>query len=112
MVPTNQMETFFAENQMPDGSTSFWATYSSSTGTYSFNSMRQYLVDMLQKEEITADDYTFTLVPVAISTETSSSSSSTTVVTSCVPYLTKPTMCELNLSDAKITFTYSRQVIN
>lgn len=112
MVLSKDKEQFFAKNRVPDNKTSFLATYDSQTGTYTFGALREYIVDMLAKETVTPDDYTFTLVPVTVSTETSQSSyyyQGTSTVTAVTPYVSNPVMTSLDLKGAKISFVYTKQ---
>lgn len=114
MVLSNKKGEFFAKNQLPDDKTSFVATYNATTKTYNFNNMREYLIEMLDKEEpLTAADYTFTLTPVSMVTETSQSSyyytSSSSVLSGITPMIAMPAMVELLPAKAKIKLTFSRQ---
>lgn len=117
MVLKKDRESFFANNKVPDDVTSFYATYNSTTGSYDFSSMLNYLTEMLKRDDITAEDWTFSVVPVQINFEETVSSSyyyygtSSSVISEVQPYLISPAMCELRLPDAKIKFTYSRQII-
>lgn len=108
MVLKSKKDEFFAQNKLPDNITSFYAAYDETTGTYSFASMRSYLMEMLEKENISPEDYTFTLTPVQLGFESSTDSYSTTQVLSTVaPYVQKPAMAKINLEKAKIKFTFS-----
>lgn len=112
LILKNKQQEFFEKSKVTDSKTSFYATYDSTTGTYSFSSMRQYLLDALNKEsELTADDYTFVITPVTINTESTSSyySSQTTYISSIVPYVEQPAMAQLDLDNAKIILTFSNQ---
>ncbi len=112
MVKTKDLASFFANNRVPDDKTSFWASYDSKRRQYTFTSMRSYIVDMLKLSEPAEEDMDFTLVPVNIVTESTSYGSTVhTYVTSCVPYLTRPTLCRLLPENAQIKFTYSGEVI-
>jgi hypothetical protein len=119
--------SFFANNELTDDVTSFTASYDSDSGTYTFSGMRDYIIDLLSKDTITDDDVTFTLTPVYIVTESSSSSSSssyyyyyyygyssstTTYTTSIIPYISAPVMTKLDLDNAKIYFTFSKQSVS
>lgn len=115
VVLKKDKDEFFAKNKITDSKTSFLATYSSSTNSYSLTNMRQYLLDMLAKDELTADDYTFIITPVDVTTESSSDSyyqSGQTYVTSIAPYVSGPSMVTLKLSEAKIKLTFSKQYAN
>ncbi len=118
MVLSKDKDEFFASNKLPDSTTSFYATYSSTTGMYSFGDMRAYVLDLLSKDTITEEDYTFTIVPVGATFETSSSSSyysyyySTSQTLSAItPYVSAPVMAKLNLDKAEIILTYSTQSV-
>ena len=113
MVKSSEYENFFNGNKTPDNLTSFTGVYDSVKKRYYFTSLRNYFLNLLQQESISEEDYTFTLVPVEITTETSNSyyGEGTTYVTKCVPYTIRPTMSLLNTNDATITFSYSTQVI-
>ncbi len=115
MVLKNKKDEFFAENSLVDNKTSFYATYDSFKNCYTFSSMRAYLLDLLEKKdkgELTADDYTFVLTPVQVNKEASASSggyygSTDYVVSSIVPYVSKPAMGKILLDKAKIILTFS-----
>ena len=112
MVLKNKKEEFFADNSINDNLTSFYASYDSTNDCYNFNSMRAYILDLIDKGEITEDDYTFSLVPVQVNMELSAGSSAynpTYVVSSIVPYVSKPVMTKISLDKAKIKLTFSAQ---
>lgn len=117
MIRKNEYEEFFRENKVPDGKSSFYAAYNADNGSYQFNSMRSYFLQILEDDEkgetIDADDTEFVLVPVAVKTEsvTNYDGSSTIYVTRCQPYLERPTMTQLHTDRAIICFTYSSQQI-
>lgn len=117
LVLKKDRDEFFAENRLNNNRTSFYATYSSSTGGYYFSGLQNYLAEMLEKEEITADDYTFSLVPVQINFENMVnnsyySTSTEQSVAEILPYLVKPVMADIRLDKAKIKFSYSLQSRN
>ena len=114
MVLKKDRDEFFAKNKLTDNITSFYATYNSTSRTYNFNSLRSYLTSLLDKEEITPDDCTFSLVPVQVSFEnlvnTSYYSTTTQQTESEIqPYLISPAMADVKINEAKIKFTYSLQ---
>lgn len=110
LVLAKDKEKFFADNKISDDITSFTATYNSTRKSYGFYSMRSYLTEMLKKETLTPDDYTFILVPVNIETESNTNYGSTvSYVTTISPYVTRPAMAQLDLPKAKIKMTYTRQ---
>lgn len=117
MVKRSELDSFFAENKVPDGENSFYAAFNSETGSYRFDTMRAYFLNLLAKEEkgesLSADDTEFVLVPVNITTETTTGYNSVTVtVTRCLPYMVRPTMTLLHTDRSIICFTYSTQQID
>lgn len=116
MVLSSKKDAFFLNNELNNNVTSFYAAYDSDKHRYRFSGMRDYLLDILKKGDISPDDYTFTLTPVTIQTEVNSSNSyygsSTTYVSSIDPYIGAPTMVSLDLEKAKVTLTFSKQTID
>ncbi len=111
MVLSSRKNEFFDNNEVSDNKYSFHAAYDATNKRYLFSGLRDYLLTMLEKGEITPEDYTFTLTPVNITTENYSSSSSSLFISAIVPYIDKPAMGELKLNEAKIKLTYSKQSI-
>lgn len=114
LILKNKKAEFFQNNNLPDNITSFSADYDSTNRRYYFGSLRSYLMSMIDKEDITPDDYTFVLTPVYISVETSGDYyyGTTTTVTAVTPYISAPSMTKILFDKAKIKFTYSNQMIN
>lgn len=116
MIKSSELDDFFAEGRLPDNKSSFTSIYSASTGSYTFTSMRQYIVDLKQKgeENITEEDVTFTLIPVTVQTEDytdPNTGAAMTAVTDISPYILMPTMAELDTENAIVVFTYSNQTL-
>lgn len=116
MVKTSELDSFFSEGRLPDNKSSFTSIFSSDTNSYTFSSMRQYIVDLKAKgeENITPEDVEFTLVPVTVSTEDYTDNSTgnlVTVVTAITPYIIMPTMAELDTENSLIIFTFSNQTL-
>ena len=114
LIKSSKVDDFFANNELPDSKTSFTAVYSSSTKQYNFTSMREYILDLLDKDTITDDDVSFTLVPVSVTEEVETNSyygTSTSYVTKCTPYASKPTMTRIHTEDATIVFSFSSQYL-
>lgn len=112
MIKTSEMDEFFAKNKLPDNLSSFTANYNSETGSYTFSSLRAYIMDLISKNEIAEEDVDFTIVPVNITQETESSyGTTTTYVTKCTPYSIRPTMTRLHTDKALTVFTFSSQLI-
>ncbi len=113
LVLKKDRDAFFAKNKLTDNVTSFYAEYSASYGRYYFGSLRSYLTEMLSHDEITEEDYTFSLVPVQVNFENTANSSYYSTVSQVeseiYPYVAGPAMVEMRLEDVKIKFTYSLQ---
>lgn len=109
MVLTKDLKDFFAGNKVPDAITSFYATYNSETKSYTFNSMRNYVIKLMKEgNTVKEEDMMFTLLPVVISTDNDAYTGEI-VPNTCTPYTARPTMSILDLSRAKIRFEYSIQ---
>lgn len=106
MVRKVDFESFFAENRVPDNTKkSFWASYDSSRGLYTFTSMREMIVDLMKTgQEVPQEDMEFILVPVEISTQLVNQNYQ---VTACTPYLNRPTLAAPKLDKAKLQFIFS-----
>ena len=113
MVLKKDRDSFFAENKINDNLTSFYAQYSSTTGTYTFGALRDYIINLIEKDEITDDDVTFVLTPVNLQIETSGDYyyGTSSTVTAITPYISTPRMCTLDYSKTKIRLTYSKQTL-
>ncbi len=114
MIKTSELDNFFNQNKVPDGKTSFSAEYDSVNKRYKFTSMRNYIIELLNKSTITEEDVEFTILPISLSTETVTNygGSATVYVTKCTPYTIKPTLTWLKTDDASIVFTFSSQIID
>lgn len=115
MILKKDKKDFFANNELTNNKTSFLAVYNSAQKSYDFSSMRGYLLDMLDKEIPTAEDYTFTIMPVDVQTESTQESyyqSAMTYTTAITPFISGASMVKLNLSKAKITLTFGKQTSN
>ena len=115
MVRSDMKEEFFAKNMITDNISSFLGTYNSTSKCYEFPDMSPYLLDRIKNGNATQNQYTFTLTPVTVNTETNSTSyyygTTTTTVSSIVPYVETPVMAKILLEDAKIILNYSKQTL-
>ena len=102
------MNKFFAESQITDNENSFYAVYNKEKNCYQFSDMRSYIINMVKKDEITADDTDFVIIPVSVATETVND---VVYINDIVPYVETPTMAKLLLDKATIKFTFSKQTI-
>lgn len=119
MVLTKDKEKFFNLSELTNDETSFYATYDSTNNRYRFSGLRPYLIKMLEKYNegtLTTEDYTFTLTPVSVIMETNNSSyyygSSTSYLSAINPYIGTPVMVSLDLDEASVNFTFSKQNVN
>ena len=115
MILSKDKDKFFIDNELTDDVTSFIAQYDETNRCYTFSEMRNYIKDMLDKETVTPEDYTFTITPVSLVTTTEASTSyyyytSAERVNAVVPFINTPAMAILELDKSKIVFTFSKQV--
>lgn len=113
LVLKNKKDKFFADNLVNDNVSSFYATFDSENMCYTFSDMRGYILDVLGKDNLTPDDYTFSLTPVIVTVSTNQTSyyQTSTYVSDISPYMETPAMVKLSVEKAKIIFTYSKQSI-
>lgn len=111
LIKKSELDDFFANSEVTDNETSFYAAYNSVKNCYQFSDMRAYIINMINKEEITADDTEFVIVPVSVNTESSGYYSTTVYLKDIVPYVETPVMVKLLIDEAKIKFTFSKQTI-
>ena len=113
LIKSSEKEEFFKKNKITDNVTSFYATYNYKTKSYDFNSLRPYIIELLDASaEELQDAADMTIVPVDVVTESSydANYNTTTTVTSMTPAVSGPMLCKLNLDNAKIKFVYSKKI--
>lgn len=113
LVLKKDRDAFFAQNKLTDNITSFYSEYDETNNCYKFSNLRQYLLDMSKKENLSEEDYTFSLVPVQIDFESSASSSyyyynTSSVMSDIQPFLVTPTAAHIRFDKAKVKLTLSR----
>lgn len=120
LVLKRDRDTFFAQNQLTNDSTSFYVAYNENNQAYNISSMRNYITRLIAQDQITEDDCTFSFVPVTINFENLAGGSGyysyyygtgSSSQTECeiVPYLAAPVMGDIRLDKAKIKLSYSLQ---
>lgn len=120
MVKKSEKSKFFSALNVNDNLSSFYASYNSTTGKYTFSSMLNYINGIIKKGEVTPEDEEFVICPVNISYYPSSSSNyysyyyygystSTNTISSISPYVTEPVMAKLDFENAEIDFTFTKQ---
>lgn len=117
LVLSKQRESFFLENKLPDNITSFQTTrspQSDGSSAYVFPDMRDYILSLMDKDEITDDDVTFSLVPVTLTTEANNDyyGNVNSTLTAVVPYVIEPKMVKILTEKVKIKFVYTLQTTN
>ena len=110
LIQKSKLDDFFANSEVTDNESSFYAVYNSDKGCYQFSDMRSYIINMSKKENITPEDEEFVIVPVSVNSETISTSGAI-YIKDIVPYVETPVMAKLHLDKATIKFTYSTQTI-
>jgi len=68
MIERDSLYSFFEDRQLPNNTTSFLATYSSSDNTYTFNNISTLVNDMWSKRNTTTNWNKCVLIPVVITT--------------------------------------------
>lgn len=116
LIKSSEKNNFFTNNKISDNKTNFYAVYNSSTKSYEFGNMRDYLINLLDADyEEIQDASDMTIVPIDVVSETSYDSyyyyyNTTTTVTSMTPAVSAPMIAKVKLEDAKVKLTYSKQL--
>lgn len=117
LIKRSEKDKFFANNKIADNTNTFYAAYNSSTKSYEFGNMRQYLIDNLDADSDAIEDASdMVLVPVDVSSEKNYDSyyyytyETSSTVTSMTPAVSGPMIAKVNLDKAKIKLVYSKQV--
>lgn len=121
VVKKKDKSKFFSGTQINDDISSFYAAYNTTTKSYTVSSMRDYLMDIIDRGEVTAEDEEFVICPALVSFFVNSSSNyysyyygyntTSTQVSSITPYVTEPVMGKLDFENAKIVFTFTKQTL-
>ena len=121
MVKTSKKETFVNGDSLTNNKDSFYAVYDSSTSSYVFSGLRDYVINIINNQGgiATEDDFNFTVTPIDVTTYTYPQSysyygytSSSSVVTKISPMVSRPALARLLLDQAKIKITYSKQIVD
>lgn len=116
LIKSSEKNKFFINNKISDNKTNFYAVYNSSTKSYEFGNMRDYLINLLDADyEEIQDASDMTIVPIDVVSETSYDSyyyyyNTTTTITSMTPAVSAPMIAKVKLEDAKVKLTYSKQL--
>jgi len=124
MVKSSMKDDFIAGDSLTNSKDSFYAVYDSSSKSYVFSGMREYIQDIIENKGGVApeEDVYFTITPmdVTIYTDTSSSyysyyystsSSTTSTVTKIAPQVSCPAIARLRLDKANVKIAFSKQTV-
>ncbi|WP_297073552.1 DUF4270 family protein [uncultured Duncaniella sp.] len=120
LVKKKDKEKFFSGTQINDDISSFYAAYNSTSKSYTFSAMRDYIMDVMSRDEVTVEDEEFVICPALVSFFVNSSNNyysyyygttTSTTVSSITPYVTEPVMGKLDFANAKINFTFTKQTL-
>ena len=120
MVKTSQKDNFINGDSLANNKDSFYAVYSPSQKEYVFTGLRDYIINIIKNQGgvATEDDFNFTITPVDVTTYSYQSSNyyygggSTTVVTKISPMVSRPAIARLLLNKAKVSISYSKQIVD
>lgn len=111
MIPASKRDEFFAGNDLPDNITEFSASWSDSSNAYLFGDISKYIVSLMEKDDLTEDDYTFIITPVTPVYDTTDEYYGTQTLTALNPYVGNPAMVRILLDKAKVKLTFTSQSI-
>lgn len=116
MVKTSQKDKFIAGDSLTNNKDSFYAVYNSSTRSYVFSGLRDYILNIINNQNGVAsdDDINLTVTPVDVTTYTTQATyytSAQTIVTKIAPQVSAPAIVRLRLDKAKVKITYSKQMM-
>lgn len=114
MVKDGMKEDFFEKDSLTNNKDSFYATYNALKKCYTFTGMRDYILNIIKKQDgkATAADINLTITPIDVTTYTNAASygvAASTIVTKIGPAVSRPGLARLRLDKAKIKITYSKQ---
>jgi len=121
MVKTSKKDTFINGDSLANNKDSFYAIYDAASMTYTFTGLRNYVLNILNNQGgvATEDDINFTITPVDVtnyyypqSYSYYGYSSTASAVTKISPMVSRPAIVRLLLDKAKISITYSKQIVN
>ncbi|MDE5727453.1 MAG: DUF4270 domain-containing protein [Duncaniella sp.] len=127
MVKKSKKEEFFAKSKVTDDINSFYARYDSSTKSYTFSSMLSYINEIIAAGEVKPEDEEFVICPVLVSFYTTQNNNyynsyyygysyptvtTTGQVSTITPYVTEPVMAKLDFENARIEFSFSKQLFH
>lgn len=107
----SKLRDFFAGDSLTNDKDSFYANYNSSTKSYEFTGMKEYINNILKNQNgvATTDDQQLVITAVDRTTTSQESKYGTIVYeTSVSPAISIPALVRLRLDKARITLTYSK----
>lgn len=117
MVKDGMRDQFFDNDTLTNNKDSFYAKYNPLTHKYVFTGMRDYILNIINKQNgvATSADINLTILPIDVSLYTQQASyytAATTVVTKIGPAVSRPGLALLLLNQAKARITYSKHSMN
>ena len=121
MVKEDYRDTFFDKDSLTNNKDAFYAEYNDQEKCYTFSGLRDYVLDIINNKGgiAPASDMKFVIMPIDVTKYVNSTSSyyyyyssaSSEVITKIAPAVSRPCMAKLNLDNAKIKLTYSKQTL-
>ena len=120
MVKTSKKDNFINGDSLANNKDSFYAIYDSSSKSYYFTGLRNYIINILNNQGgiATEDDFNFTITPVDVTNYVYSTGyyyyggGTSSTVTKISPMVSRPAVARLLLDKAKIKITYSKQIVD
>lgn len=115
MVKEGKKEAFFTGDSLTNNSDSFYAIYDATKKQYAFKGLRNYVLNIINKQHgvATEDDKNMVLTPIDVTTYVANdgygSTQKKTIITKVAPSVALPTAVKLKLNKAKIKVVYSKQ---
>ncbi|MBO7609785.1 MAG: DUF4270 family protein [Muribaculaceae bacterium] len=116
MVKSSMKDQFIEGDSLTNNKDSFYAEYNSENKCYTFDGLRDYVLNIINNKGgiAEADDIDLTITPVDVTTYTTQSTyytTSSTIVTKISPQVSVPAITKLRLDKAKVKITYSKQSV-
>lgn len=121
MVKEGYRDTFFEKDSLTNNKDAFYAEYNDQEKAYTFTGLRSYVLDIINKKGGVADesDMNFVIMPIDVTKYTNTSSSyyyytagaTSEVITKIAPAVSRPCLAKLDLINAKIILSYSKQIL-
>ncbi|MBR2146865.1 MAG: hypothetical protein IJ925_05490 [Muribaculaceae bacterium] len=122
MVKESYRDQFFEKDSLTNNKDAFYAEYNELKKSYTFTGLRDYVLDIINHKggQATDEDINFIIMPIDVTVFNNTSSyysyyypstTSTQVVTKIAPAISKPCLAMLDLDNAIVKLTYSKQTL-